>query len=158
MGRRVLVEVPPQGDLGRGEAGVVGQGVGHPQVAYGSPVGGGLVIQGDGGQVAGEELPLAAGPVEARRAGAVCHRHLGTEAVEHRRRRQAQLGRVGVHGPARVQALPVGGAVARAVGLELKQLLLPLALLQLHDADLHVDTRGSRYTRKTTRCPGNVLK
>lgn len=56
----------------------------------------------------------------------------------------------GVHvcGRARFQALPVWGTLTGAVGLELKQLLLPLTFLQLHNADLQTDTRGSRYTKK----------
>ncbi|KAG7268105.1 hypothetical protein CRUP_031041 [Coryphaenoides rupestris] len=165
--RRVLIQVPPQGDLGRGEACVVGQRVGHPapQVAR-PPVGGrrSLVVQRHGGQVAGEQLPaphLGAGPIEARRdARHAVDRQLGAEAVEQRRGRrgrQAQLGGVGcVQALAcGVQALPVGGAVARAVGLELEQLLLPLALLQLHDADLRVGQQGAALDREhSMQCKG----
>lgn len=140
----VLVQVSAQGDLGWGEAGVVREGV--TQLPVPGVRGGGhdLVVRQDG-QVAGEELSLGAPPVEAGRGGAV-DGQLGAEAGHD----QAQFGGVVVQGRAR-EALAVGGTLTGTVGLELEQLLLPLTLLQLHDADLRTNTRGSHYTKVRNR-------
>lgn len=147
QGGRVLVQVPPQSDLGRGEACVIGQHAGGVLLPLPGVRGAGcvLVVRRDG-QVAGDELPLGTGSVVTRRAGAV-HGELRADAVDRRRGGQTQFG-VHLRRRAGLVILSVGGAVARAVRFELQQLLLPLTFLQLHDADLETDTRGSHYTGK----------
>lgn len=145
MSGGVLVQVPPQGNLGGGEARVIGKRVGEallPQPRVGD--GGHDLVVGRDGQVARERLPLGGG--ETGRAGAVDGR-LRADTVVGRGRGQAELGGVRVGGSARLQALSVRGAVAGAVGFELKQLLLPLTFLQLHDADLQTHSRGRHDTR-----------
>lgn len=147
-GSWVLVEVPPQGDLGGGEARVVGESVGGALLPL-ARIGGARcdLVVGRDGQVAREKLRLGVGPVETRRAGAV-DGQLHADPVEGRG--QAQLRGIHVGGGAGLQAPSVRGAVTGAVGFELKQLLLPLAFLQLHNADLqnhtHTHTPGGAVT------------
>ena len=147
-GSGVLVKVPPQGNLGGGEACVIRKSVGRHLLPLPGVGDGGynLMVRRDG-QVAREKLPFGVGPVKTGRAGAV-DGQVRADAVEDRGRGRAELRGVHVCGGARLQALSVRGAVAGAVGLEMKQLLLPLTFLQLHDADLQTDTRGRRYARK----------
>lgn len=147
QGGWVLIQMPPQSDLGRGEACVIRQRAGVVLLPLPGVRGAGcvLVVRRDG-QVAGDELPLSVGSVVTRRASAV-HWEFWADAIDRRRGGQTQFG---VHFCRRagLVILSVGGAVARAVRFELQQLLLPLTFLQLHDADLETDTRGSHYTGK----------
>ncbi len=140
--------MPPQGYLGRGEACVIRKSVGGillplPSIRVGRY---NFVVRWDG-QVARKKLPLVVGSVKTGRAGAI-DRQLWTDTIESWSWRQAKLRGVHVCGRARFQALSVRGALTGAVGFELKQLLLPLTFLQLHNADLWTTTRGSYYTRK----------
>jgi hypothetical protein len=88
--------------------------------------------------------------VEAGRGDAV-DGQLGAETVE-AGRSQAEFGGVVVQGRTGEglqagEALVVEGALTGTVGLELEQLLLPLTLLQFHDADLRTNNRGSHCIR-----------
>lgn len=143
----VLVKVPPQGNLGGGEACVIRKSVGGTQLPLpGIRDGGCYLMVWRDGQIARQKFPLGVGPVKTGQAGAV---DLHADAVKSRDRAHAVLRGVHVHGRAGIQVLSVWGAVTGAVGFELKQLLLPLSFLQLHYADLQTDTRGSHYTKET---------
>lgn len=139
----LLVEVSPQGNLGRGEACVIGQGVaGLPLPGPGGRGNDVLIMRG--GQVVRDEFRFAP-PVEPV---APVHGQLRAQPVEGR---QGQLGHLHVEaGGLQVQAggplAPVvgrQGVLTGAVRLELQQLLLALALLQLHNADLKTPKEGT---------------
>ena len=140
--------MPPQGNLGRWEACVVRKSVRWtllplPGIRIGRY---NLMVRRDR-QIARKKLPLGVGTVKTWWAGAV-DRQLWADTIESWSWGQAKLRGVHVSGRARFQTLSVWRALTGAVGLELKQLLLPLTFLQLHNADLQTHTRGSHYTRK----------
>lgn len=148
----ILAQVTPQHQLGRGEPSVVGQGQARQLLepwpaAMAGGAGHDLLVQG-GGQVLGSVLlgrgsaeraaELVAGRMAIHGEFRACAAEVG----------QGELGTVQLQAqPARLslwlpgQATPPPqvrrqGVIGWHTGLELQELLLPLALLQLHDADL----------------------
>lgn len=144
----VLVKMPPQGNLGRWEARVVRKRVGWTLLPLpGIRIGGyNLMVRRDR-QIPRKKLPLGVGTVKTWWAGAI-DGQLWADTIESWGWWQAKLRGVHVCGRAWFHTLSVWRALTRAVWLELKQLLLPLTFLQLHNADLQTHTRGSHYTRK----------
>lgn len=115
MSRWVLVKVPPQGNLGRGEACVVRKSMGGALLPLSSiRVGRHDVMVWRDGQVTREKLPLGVGPVKAGRAGAI-NRKLWADTVEGWSCGQAEFRGVHVCGGAWLQTLSVWGTFTGAV-------------------------------------------